>query len=185
MEKEKPGLSDEDVCPCATNSHKSTVNFALCTNIPHSPGSGIGDPTGNNGSFFLILFSSFPLLFQPEVRRGRCRIFYLLQGGKTSPVVRDGGDKGSHGHCWGRGGYVTPGESVSTQVHAQGDGFLRMGENTRSSSSVRATSSAALCPGICPGLGERLPCSCGWHQRGRPGAPLIFPFSDKKQESSS
>lgn len=60
VEQEKPRLGDEDVCTRATNSHKFVVNFALCTNILHIPGSGIGDPIGTNPSFlFLVLFFQF------------------------------------------------------------------------------------------------------------------------------
>lgn len=52
-------------------------------------------------------------------------------------------------------GIRCPEESGNTQVHAQGDGFLKIGENTRSSPLARASGTAVLCPGICLGLGER------------------------------
>lgn len=43
-------------------------------------------------------------------------------------------------------------ESGNRQVHAQGDGFSKIGKNSRSSPSARATSAAVLCPGIWLGL---------------------------------
>lgn len=104
---------------------------------------------------FIVLLSSFPLLFQPQEWWERCRTSYLLQDTKTSPVVQDVGDKGCPRIVTGAVlGSRCLEESGNTQVHAQGDGFLKSGENTHSSPSVRASGAAVLCPGICFGLGE-------------------------------
>lgn len=40
------------------------------------------------------------------------------------------------------------------QVPAQGDDFLKTGENTYSSPLARASDAVVLCPGICLSLGE-------------------------------
>lgn len=76
-------------------------------------------------------------------------------------------------------------DSGNTQVRARGEVFLNIGKNTHSSPLVRATSAAALCPGICLGSESARAPSCDRHGGGRPGAPLIFLFSERKQESNS
>lgn len=52
------------------------------------------------------------------------------------------------------GGQHVPEESGNTQVPAQGDDFLKTGENTYSLPLVRAGGAVVLCPGICLNLGE-------------------------------
>lgn len=138
------------------------VNFARCANILHILHSDISDPIGTNPSFlFLVLLSSFPLLFQPQAWWGRCRTSYLLQDGKTPPVAWDGGDEGcarlSPGQWWALGARrsLAIGRYMLEEMV-----FLKIGKNTRSSPSARATSAAVLCPGIWLGLERARTSSC-------------------------
>lgn len=57
-------------------------------------------------------------------------------------------------------GIRCPEESGNRQVHARGDGLLKIGKNTHSSLSARATSAAVLCPGIWLGLERARTSSC-------------------------